>query len=71
MQNIERMNAEFLLNTHECDDGRRGRKFRKCRVQRNENERRDSMSVCVFHFKLSAPHFLEIGTTFDLIQGLL
>ena len=67
MQHEERMNTELMLNTHEADDGRTGRKFRD-----GENERvkgRNSVRVHVFHFKLSTPHFHEVGNTFDFDTG--
>lgn len=59
-----------MLNTHESDDGSRGRKSRAYDRENETEEERNGTRVCVFHFNfLSTPHFLEIGTTFDFDTG--
>lgn len=47
-----------MLNAYEIDDGRVERKLRK-------HDRENKKRACVFHFKLPAPHFHEVGTSFD------
>lgn len=52
------MDTELMLNAYEIDYGEVERKLR-------EHDRENIKSACVFHFKLSAPHFHDVGTTFD------
>lgn len=58
MQYKEWMDTELMLNAYEIDYGGVERKLR-------EHDRENIKSACVFHFKLSAPHFHDVGTTFD------
>lgn len=51
-----------MSNAYEINGGREEGELR-------EHDRENNISVCVSHFKLSAPHFHEAGTTFDFDTG--